>query len=209
MSVIPFKKRFLPYVNFNAVYYIMGATVLVFILGIFRPSFLEFLALNEIYLMQGHIWQLFSYSLVESTAGIWNMAFNMLALFFFGTQVENEMGSSEFLIFYLGMSLINGLLGIITLHFLGAIGFPIFGSSGLVSGVMLAFASLYPESTIYVFGLIPVRAPVLMLVTMGFLVLNLVLSGPIALVQMYALLVSFIFMLVRYRRNMFSSLFRK
>jgi membrane associated rhomboid family serine protease len=44
------------------------------------------------------------------------------------------------------------------------------GASGAVFGVLLAFATLYPEAMIYIFGIIPVRAPILVL---GYTVISL------------------------------------
>jgi membrane associated rhomboid family serine protease len=95
--------------------------------------------------------------------GLTHILFNMLGLFFFGTQVEQRMGSYEFLLFYMFTGVLAGLF---SLGFYAATGnYMVFlvGASGAVFGVLLAFATFFPEAMIYVFGIIPIRAPILVL----------------------------------------------
>jgi membrane associated rhomboid family serine protease len=53
------------------------------------------------------LWQFFTYMFVHSNFS--HILFNMLGLFFFGTQVEQRMGSREFLLFYLLTGFLVGL----------------------------------------------------------------------------------------------------
>jgi len=194
-------------VNYNFTYYIIGANFLVFLIGVLRSDLIPYLALNPFDISKGYVWQLLTFSLVEPLGNLWSLVFNMLALFFFGTQVEHEMGSWEFLLFYAGMSVLNGLFAFLLIFIPGAPVSFVYGSSGLVSGVMLAFGSFYPNQSVYVFGIFPLSVPILMLIVIGFLVLNIILGGPMALVHLFAIFLAFLYMRLRYGKNLFSELF--
>jgi hypothetical protein len=86
-----------------------------------------------------------------------HLAFNMLMLFFFGPAVEERMGGRRFAVYYL----VCGLGGAI-LSFGLMLTTPVavvYGASGAVFGVALAFAMYWPDAPIYVFPLpMPVKA---------------------------------------------------
>lgn len=87
-----------------------------------------------------------------------HLLFNMLALYFFGPQVESRLGGRGFL----GLYFASGLAGAaLSMLFSGA---PIIGASGAVFGVQLAFARYWPRERILIWGIIPVEARVLVLV---------------------------------------------
>lgn len=105
-------------------------------------------------------WQLVTYMFVHG--GLWHLALNMLQLFFFGIPVERRLGSWELLSFYLFVGLLSGVA---SLGYYALTGTParLVGASGAVFGVLLAFATLYPSSVVYLFGVVPVPAPMLVL----------------------------------------------
>jgi membrane associated rhomboid family serine protease len=88
--------------------------------------------------------------------GFWHLFFNMLGLFFFGPPLEQQWGSREFIRYYL----ICGLGGA-ALSFLFAFDSAVIGASAAVFGVMLAFAMLWPRAPIYIWGIFPVPAFIL------------------------------------------------
>ena len=69
-----------------------------------------------------------------------HLFFNMLALFFFGPSVEDIWGPKKFLLYYF----ICGV-GSMVLHMLIGSNSPVLGASGAISGVLVAFAFLYPD----------------------------------------------------------------
>jgi len=85
--------------------------------------------------------------------GLAHVFFNLLALFFFGPPVEERWGSREFIKYYF----ICGLGGA-ALSFLFAFNSSVVGASAAVYGVMLAFAILWPDIPIYIWGIFPVKA---------------------------------------------------
>lgn len=103
-------------------------------------------------------WTVLSYMLLHG--GLGHLFFNMLALFFFGPRVEARVGSREFGWLYL-LSGIGGAL----LSFVLAPAAPIIGASAGVFGVMLAFAYFWPHEPIHIWGIIPVPARLLVIIT--------------------------------------------
>lgn len=96
-------------------------------------------------------WTLLTYAFLHG--GFWHLAFNMLALFFFGPPLEARWGGSEFLKYYLICA-----LGGAALSFIFASHSVVMGASAAVFGVMLAFALNWPDAPIYIFGIFPVKA---------------------------------------------------
>jgi membrane associated rhomboid family serine protease len=96
-------------------------------------------------------WTLVTYMFVH--AGFFHLFFNMLILFFFGPPLESMWGGREFLRFYI----VAGLGGAVLSVFF-APNIPIVGASGAIYGVMLAFAMNWPNMSIYIWGILPVKA---------------------------------------------------
>lgn len=85
--------------------------------------------------------------------GFMHLFLNMLVLFFFGPPLEARWGSWDFIKFYF----VCGLGGV-GLSFLLAPGSWIVGASAAIYGLMLAFAMIWPEVPIYIWGIFPVKA---------------------------------------------------
>lgn len=103
-------------------------------------------------------WSILTYMFLHG--GLMHLLFNMLALFFFGPRVESRIGSRRFTILYF----ISGLTGAL-LSFAFSPGAAIIGASAGVFGVMLAFAYFWPDAPIMIWGIIPVPARILVIIT--------------------------------------------
>lgn len=77
--------------------------------------------------------------------GLAHLAGNMLFLFIFGDNMEDEMGHFGFLFFYLAAGIAAGLI-----HYLSApySNVPTVGASGAIAGVMGGYLLLYPRARI-------------------------------------------------------------
>ncbi len=123
---------------------------------------MRFLAMNPVFVLEGNYWwQPFTYMFAH--AGASHLFFNMLGLFFFGTQVERRWGSNEFLLYYLLTGFLAGVFSLVFYVLTGNMMVFLLGASGAVFAVLLAFATLFPTAIIYLFGIIPIRAPILVL----------------------------------------------
>lgn len=134
--------------------------MVVFFMSSMNRDVTTFLAMNPVLtVVQGFWWQPFTYMFAHS--GIRHLLFNMLGLFFFGTQVEQELGSWEFLLFYMLTGVLAGFLSLVIYWVTGTYMVFLLGASGAVFAVLLAFATFYPNAQIYIFGIIPMRAAAL------------------------------------------------
>jgi membrane associated rhomboid family serine protease len=136
---------------------ILIATVAVFFLQATVPGLMNAL----VFVPQQALvrpWTVLTYMLLHG--GLGHLFFNMLALFFFGPRVESRIGSREFGILYV----LSGVAGAL-LSFALSPGAPIVGASAGVFGVMLGFAYFWPHEPIHIWGIIPVPARILVLLT--------------------------------------------
>jgi membrane associated rhomboid family serine protease len=114
--------------------------------------------------------------------GFEHIFFNMFALWMFGSILENYLGPRKFLIFYMASGLGAGLLHLGVLYMENApvmeffqhlpsdqqaellyspgfrVNTPTVGASGAVFGCLAAFGYLFPNSLIYLYFFIPIKA---------------------------------------------------
>ena len=122
------------------------------------------LAMNPILVMRlGWVWQFVTYMFVHSPHGFGHILFNMFALFIFGRQVEWKMGSREFLLYYIVTGTLAGVFSFFVYIFTGQAWITLLGASGAIFAVQLAFAAFFPDSIVYLWGILPLRAPVMVL----------------------------------------------
>ena len=110
-------------------------------------------------------WQLFTHMFLHG--GLGHIFGNMLALWMFGAILENMWGPKMFTLFYflcgIGAALLH--LGIVTyelnngsIQALANINVPILGASGAVFGIIIAFVYLFPNTYIYIYFFLPMKA---------------------------------------------------
>jgi membrane associated rhomboid family serine protease len=99
------------------------------------------------------IWQPFTYMFFHG--GVWHVLINMFVLWMFGSELERLWGRGQFLRFYfitgVGSGLVTMLFGLQSMT-------PVVGASGAVYGVLLGYGLTYPNRTIYLYGIIPVKS---------------------------------------------------
>ena len=110
------------------------------------------------------LWRFISFQFLHGSLG--HLAFNMLALWFFGPLVEFYLRPRQFLVYYL-LCGVGGALFYLVLLMLGwRIGTnwqPLVGASAGIFGILLAAAVIAPHAMVFIFGIIPMR-----LVTMAY-----------------------------------------
>ncbi len=192
--------------SFNyATLIIAAVNVVVFVLtgGGRNPNFQYTFGLQPILFLRGHYyWQLLTYMFMH---GSWShLLSNMIGLIFFGLYVERQTGSKEFLLFYL---LCGILCGAASLGIYAAVGYwqiLLVGASGAVYAVLLLFAVIFPRSTVFIFGLVPVPAPLLIAIYAGIAVFDQVFGmnqGVAHLTHLSGFAAAWLFCLVRYGVN--------
>lgn len=110
------------------------------------------------------IWRLVTYQFLH--AGLFHLLFNMLVLYFLGPILEKNWGSVRFLVFYLGCGIAGGLFyTILCLLKVVSIG-SLVGASGAILGGMAAAAVLFPNMTVMLFFIIPLKIRTAALIAM-------------------------------------------
>lgn len=102
------------------------------------------------------IWQLITYQFMHGD--FFHILFNMFILWMFGIEIENMWGSKKFLYFYLLCGVVAGLAHILINPLISGHGAFTVGASGAITGVMVAFAMMFPNRLIFLYFLIPVKA---------------------------------------------------
>ena len=144
----------------------------------------NYFALHDVHSVFFKPHQLVSYMFLHG--GFDHIFFNMFALWMFGSALENYWGPKRFLIFYLLCGIGAGLLHLGVLYFenealiretnrqimflsepeqmaklrsmYGQINTATLGASGSVFGCLAAFGYLFPNSLIYLYFFIPIKA---------------------------------------------------
>jgi membrane associated rhomboid family serine protease len=98
-------------------------------------------------------WTIVTYQFAH--AGVGHLLFNMLGLYFFGSRLEEHLGARRFLGLYFASGVAGALLSFLNFNT------PIVGASAAVFGVFLGFAQFWPRERVYVWGVLPVEARVL------------------------------------------------
>ncbi|HTD94793.1 MAG TPA: rhomboid family intramembrane serine protease [Chitinophagaceae bacterium] len=143
-------------------------------------TILNLFALHDVHSVFFKPYQLITYMFLHG--GIDHILFNMIALWMFGALLENHWGAKRFLTYYLLCGLGAGVLHLIVLYFQMAplmeefhsassalqleyvnspnfrVNEPTLGASGAIFGCLAAFGYLFPNSLIYVYFLIPIKA---------------------------------------------------
>jgi len=140
---------------------LLFANIAVFILQYLNPYLVPYFWFVPRYFFF-RPWTILTYMFLHAP-GFSHIFFNMLALFFFGPAVESRLGARRFTTLYF----ISGITGAI-LSMIFAPNSPIIGASAGVFGVSLAFAYYWPDSVILLWGILPVKARVLVVFTTAF-----------------------------------------
>ncbi|SVA75163.1 uncharacterized protein METZ01_LOCUS128017 [marine metagenome] len=99
------------------------------------------------------IWQPFTYLFFHGN--IWHILINMFVLWMFGSELENAWGKKNFLKYYfmtgVGAGLVTCLFNLLS-------DVPVVGASGAVYGILLAYGLTFPNRTVYLYGLVPIKS---------------------------------------------------
>jgi len=211
MSDGSFLNRPLRYRFYNATVALIVINVALFLLTYLAPRLIRYLALIPVLVVQNRAWwQVVTYMFLHG--GTWHLLLNMLALFMFGIPLERKLGSGEFLLYYFVTGVGAGLATLLVNWYTGLGMIPVVGASGAIFAVLLAFATMYPDTRIVLFWFLPLRAPVAVLVFAGLELFNMLrnpYSGVAHLTHLAGLVFGFLYFLVRLRVNPLRVFFRR
>jgi len=138
------RPRRTPYAN----YALIAANVIIFLLEYhvdprthqlaFRPWVLQFMLTPA----RPYLWQFISYAFLHG--GLMHIFFNMFFLYLFGNNVNDKLGTTGYVCFYLAGAVFSGIG-----HTLMS-STPVLGASGAVAAVTGAYLVLFPQTLITV-----------------------------------------------------------
>lgn len=117
-----------------------------------------------------YIWQLATYMFLHG--GIWHILWNMLALWMFGSDVEQTWGTDRFLKFYFFCGIGAGICVVVLNYLFGNPNVPTVGSSGAIYGILLVCAVLWPDRIILFSFLFPIKMKYFVMIIGGIAFLN-------------------------------------
>jgi membrane associated rhomboid family serine protease len=174
MSII---RRPFRYQTFGAVFWLIGINVLIYAAGAFLGRgfwyyLAEWMSMIPYKITEDKwLWTFVTYMFMHGDFR--HIFFNMLGLLIFGLHVEKQMGSKEFLLYYFVTGTLAGVFSFVAYYYTHNYRVALMGASGALFAVELAYAVIFPDSIIYIWGILPLRAPVMVL---GFTALELFFS---------------------------------
>jgi membrane associated rhomboid family serine protease len=121
-----------------------------------QGPFTQGLWLNVEAVLHGQVWRLLTYAFLHDTGNIWHILFNMLFLWWFGSDLEDLYGPKEFLTFYLTAAVVGGLSYVAAVELGLHRAAVALGASGAVTAVLVLCACHFPRRVIYLFLFLPV-----------------------------------------------------
>jgi membrane associated rhomboid family serine protease len=137
----------------------------------------EALYLSPREVLEGRVWQLFTYAWLHSPVAPSHLLFNMLLLYSFGARLERWWGAPRFLRAYVLFAVAGGLaslafgalayVGPLAPLFSGVLNGPHLGASGAVMGMVIAFGLTHGDEQVALLLGPPMKARTLVWVVVG------------------------------------------
>src|SRR5258708_4405684 len=144
----------------NCAVFLLDFFVSLFSRGLFASPFV--LVPREV--MHGAIWELVTYMFLHSLASFFHILFNMLALWMFGRSVEQTWGTRRFVRYYFVCGIGAGICVVLVNMAFGDPNQHVIGASGAIYGVLLAFGMLFPDQTVLMNFLFPIKAKYMVMI---------------------------------------------
>lgn len=132
------------------------------VLGMEGAFFRVFMLTPEQAVLQGHVWQFFTYMLTQ--LDFWHLFGNMIVLFFFGGLVERHIGDRRFLWLILASGLLAGVAHTILAFATGSAQVGLIGFSGASYAILTAAVIYFPNARVLFMLVIPMPLRVLAVV---------------------------------------------
>lgn len=159
VSITPVAKKIL--IVTTVIWFVMQ----VIVGGLLKVNLWQPLALYPYQVIENfYVWQLFTYMFLHSLSPF-HILFNMLILWFFGSELEKHWGARFFTIYYffsglgaaliycLGVAIYSSVTGVRT-----PLVIPVMGASGALFGLLLAYGLIFSERIMYFLGMFPLKA---------------------------------------------------
>ncbi|MEI7687082.1 MAG: rhomboid family intramembrane serine protease [Planctomycetota bacterium] len=114
------------------------------------------LALQPSAVMHGEVWRIVTFGFLHPSLDPWSLAFGLLFLWYFGSDLEQMYGSAEFLCFYIAAIVVGGLAFMGVAYFRGHPEAYLVGCLGPITAITVLYAWHFPSQTIRLFLILPI-----------------------------------------------------
>ena len=169
----------------NLMLYIVLGNVAVFILDMFSHGAASYFSFNSVAILENlQLWRLITFIFVPTDGNLFFFAISMYFYYFLGNMLEREWGSAKFTIYYAIGILTNIMVGFLV------------GTTNVMymnMALFFAFATLYGETIVLLFFILPIKIKWLAYLSGGifvFQIIGLLTSGypMLALIPIAAIL---------------------
>ena len=143
--------------NLNSVYILLFLTIAFFFLEYQdAQKYAQLFSFERTAVAAGEIWRVFTYQFTQAGQGWFVfprplvLFFTLLLLYLMGASVEEEWGTWQFLTFFAVSSIASAVAA-------AGLGVPLLGSYFVNFSLLFVYASIFPQQTFYLFGIVPVR----------------------------------------------------
>ncbi len=123
-------------------------------------------------------WTLLTHPFAISGGQVFGVAFSCLWLWMIGTQVERDLGSTKYLAAFFAFSILGAILIAATASMMN-LGYVLAGTSIGLGAITMLWGARNRSATIMFFGIIPMTATILCIITAVFTLLNLGMGAPL------------------------------
>ena len=142
----------------NLIVFVVGGMAMVWVLSQSRPEFIGALTLDMGRVRQGQVWRLVTFLFIPPRSSpIWVLV-NLYFTWWVGSSLEQHWGSFKFNVYYS-----IGALGTIAAALIAGAS----SNTWLDSSLFLAFATIFPDVTILLFFILPIRVKWLGIIAAG------------------------------------------
>ena len=150
--------------------FIVLISAAIFIIG--GEGLFNFLAFHPALIMRGEIWRLITWIFLPLTGNIFFVAIALYFYFFVGSTLEREWGTAKFTIYYIFGILLNIIYGFIMWYAFDVYVYLV--PNFLNLSMFFAFATLFPDVTVRLFFVIPVKVKWLALFNAAYFIYSIV-----------------------------------
>ena len=145
----------------NLMRYIVIGNVIVYILSMLSrnadAAALDFLSFNLNGLLHGEVWRLVTFVFVPGYGSPFALIIALYFYYWIGSTLEREWGTAKFTLYYAGGALLT-VLGVIITSLITGNNYLTLAGTGYVNlSMFLAFAVLFPNMTVLLFFIIPIK----------------------------------------------------
>ena len=141
-------------------YIVIGNVVVFFLIMLTRgtnASALNFLYFDPQMVLRGEVWRIVTYIFVPSTTSVFWLVVELYFYYWIGSTLERQWGTAKFNLYYISGALLT-VLGVVLASLITGNPYLAAAGTGYVNlSMFFAFAFLFPNTTVLLFFILPVK----------------------------------------------------